>query len=74
MSKLHESIKVSAVEFWEFIFAMAFALLNFNVIAWGVNKGVNETLFSGGKVMEYFIILTGVYLVATYEKLKAKKD
>lgn len=73
MSKLHESIKVSAVEFWEFIFAMAFALLNFNVIAWGVNKGVNETLFSGGKVMEYFIILTGVYLVATYEKLKAKK-
>lgn len=73
MSKLHESIKVSAVEFWEFIFAMGFALMNFNVIAWGINKGVNETLFSGGKVMEYFIILTGVYLVATYEKLKSKK-
>ncbi len=73
MSKLHESIKVSAVEFWEFIFAMVFALLSFNTIAWGINKGVNETLFSGGKVMEYFIILTGVYLVATYEKLKNKK-
>ncbi|MCX4364375.1 MAG: hypothetical protein OSJ70_01190 [Bacilli bacterium] len=73
MSKLHESIKVSAVEFWEFIFAMGFALLSFNTIAWGINKGVNEALFSGGKVMEYFIILTGVYLVATYEKLKNKK-
>lgn len=73
MSKLHESIKVSAVEFWEFIFAMGFALLNFNVIAWGINKGINESLFSGARVMEYFIILTGVYLVATYEKLKMKK-
>lgn len=73
MSKLHESIKVSAVEFWEFIFAMGFALLSFNTIAWGMNKGMNETLFSGGKVMEYFIIVTGVYLVATYEKLKVKK-
>lgn len=73
MSKLHESIKVSAVEFWEFIFVLGFALLNFNVIAWGINKGVNESLFSGAKVMEYFIILTGVYLVATYEKLKSKQ-
>lgn len=73
MSKLHESIKVSAVEFWEFIFAMGFALLSFNTIAWGINRGINETLFSGGRVMEYFIILTGVYLVATYEKLKTKK-
>lgn len=73
MSKLHDSIKVSAVEFWEFIFVLAFALFNFNLIAWGINLGEEITLFSGGKVLDYFIILTGVYLVSTYEKLKAKK-
>lgn len=73
MSKLHESIKVSAVEFWEFFFVLAFALLNFNLIAWGINLGEEVSLFTGGKVLDYFIILTGVYLVSTYEKLKAKK-
>ncbi len=73
MSKLHDSIKVSAVEFWEFIFVIAFALFNFNLIAWGINMGQEMNIFTGGKVLDYFIILTGVYLVSTYEKLKEKK-
>lgn len=73
MSKLRGKIKNKAIEFWTFVLVIAMALYNFNVIGFEGELGKSVVTFSGGKVVDFFLILGGFYLVSSYKRLKKDK-
>lgn len=65
-----KSSKITTIELWRFIFTVAIALGHLNTFIWR-NTGEN-LLFTGGRVLAFFLFLSGYFLMAHYKKQKAK--
>ena len=62
--------KISTIELWRFILTLAIALGHLNTFIW---QGKGETLFfTGGRVLAFFMFLSGYFLMAHYKKQKNK--
>ena len=62
--------KISTIELWRFIFVLAIALGHLNTFIW---QGKGESLFfTGGRVLAFFMFLSGYFLMAHYKKQKNK--
>lgn len=64
-----KSSKISTIELWRFIFTVAIALGHLNTFVW-INTGEN-LLFTGGRVIAFFLFLSGYFLMVHYKKQKA---
>lgn len=63
--------KNSTIELWRFILTVAIALGHLNSFVW---RGTGETLiFTGGRVLAFFMFLSGYFLMAHFQKQKANK-
>lgn len=60
--------KIATIGLWSFIFVVAIALGNLNIIVWH-NTGEN-LVFTGGYVLAFFMFLAGYFLMAHYKKQK----
>ena len=66
-----KSSKISTIELWRFIFTVAIALGHLNTFIW---RSTGENLiFTGGRVLAFFLFLSGYFLMAHYKKVKASK-
>lgn len=63
-----KSSKITTIGLWSFIFVVAIALGNLNIIVWS-NTGEN-LVFIGGSVLAFFMFLVGYFLMAHYKKSK----
>ncbi len=62
--------KISTIELWRFILVLAIALGHLNTFIW---QGKGESLFfTGGRVLAFFMFLSGYFLMAHYKKQKNK--
>ena len=62
--------KISTIELWRFILVLAIALGHLNTFIW---QGKGETIFfTGGRVLAFFMFLSGYFLMAHYKKQKNK--
>ena len=62
--------KISTIELWRFIFVLAIALGHLNTFIW---QGKGESLFfTGGRVLAFFMFLSGYFLMKHYKKQKNK--
>ena len=62
--------KISTIELWRFILVLAIALSHLNTFIW---QGKGESLFfTGGRVLAFFMFLSGYFLMAHYKKQKNK--
>ena len=68
-----KSSKITTIGLWSFIFVVAIALGNLNIIVWH-NTGEN-LVFTGGYVLAFFMFLAGYFLMAHYkEQNKSAKN
>ncbi len=63
-----KSSKITTVELWRFIFTVAIALGHVNSFVWS-NK-IDDLIFTGGRVLGFFLFLSGYFLMAHYKKRK----
>lgn len=65
---MKQSGKISTIELWRFILTIGIALGHLNSFIW---SNTNETLiFTGGRVLSFFLFLSGYFLMAHYQKHK----
>lgn len=64
-----KSKKIATIELWRFIFTVGIALGHLNSFIWR-NTGEN-LLFTGGRVLAFFLFLSGYFLMAHFKKQKA---
>ena len=65
-----KNYKISTIELWRFILVLAIALGHLNTFIW---QGKGETLFfTGGRVLAFFMFLSGYFLMAHYKEQKNK--
>ena len=65
-----ENKRLSTIELWRFIFVVALAIGNLNLIIWGP-KNVN-LIFNGSYFIAFFMFLAGYFLMNNYQKNKEK--
>lgn len=65
-----ENKRLSTIELWRFIFVVALAIGNLNLIIWGP-KNVN-LIFNGSYFIAFFMFLAGYFLMSNYQKNKEK--
>lgn len=63
-----KSQKIATIELWRFILTVAIALGHLNSFVW-VNTSEN-LVFTGGRVLAFFMFLSGYFLMAHYKKEK----
>ena len=68
---MKKSSKISTIELWRFILTVAIALGHLNSFIWR-DAGVDQ-IFSGGRVLAFFLFLSGYFLMAHFQKHK-KED
>lgn len=61
--------KIATIELWRFIFTVAIALGHLNTFVWR-NTGEN-LFFTGGRVLAFFMFLSGYFLMAHFKKQKS---
>lgn len=66
-----KSSKISTIELWRFILTVAIALSHLNTFIW--RDSGEDLIFTGGRVLAFFLFLSGYFLMAHYQKHK-KED
>ena len=66
-----KSSKISTIELWRFILTVAIALGHLNTFIW--RDSGEDLIFTGGRVLAFFLFLSGYFLMAHYQKHK-KED
>lgn len=66
-----KSRKISTIELWRFILTVAIALGHLNTFIW--RDSGEDLIFTGGRVLAFFLFLSGYFLMAHYQKHK-KED
>lgn len=66
-----KSSKISTIELWRFILTVAIALGHLNTFIW--RDFGEDLIFTGGRVLAFFLFLSGYFLMAHYQKHK-KED
>lgn len=66
-----KSSKISTIELWRFILTVAIALGHLNTFIW--RESGEDLIFTGGRVLAFFLFLSGYFLMAHYQKHK-KED
>ena len=62
--------KITTIELWRFIFTVAIALGHLNTFVW--RETGENLIFTGGRVLAFFMFLSGYFLMSHYKKQKAK--
>lgn len=65
---LMKNTKITTIELWRFILTVAIALGHLNTFVW-LDTGEN-LIFTGGRVLAFFMFLSGYFLMAHYKKQK----
>ncbi len=60
--------KITSIELWRFIFTVAIALGHLNTFVW--RETGENLIFTGGRVLAFFLFLSGYFLMAHYKKVK----
>ena len=63
-----KNTKITTIELWRFILTVAIALGHLNTFVW-LDTGEN-LIFTGGRVLAFFMFLSGYFLMAHYKKQK----
>ena len=66
-----KSSKILTIELWRFILTVAIALGHLNTFIW--RESGEDLIFTGGRVLAFFLFLSGYFLMAHYQKHK-KED
>ena len=64
-----KSSKITTIELWRFILTVAIALGHVNTFVW--RETGENLIFTGGRVLAFFMFLSGYFLMAHYKKIKA---
>lgn len=65
-----ENKRISTIELWRFIFVIALAIGNLNLIVWGPKNA--NLIFNGSYFIAFFMFLAGYFLMSNYQKNKDK--
>ncbi len=68
---MKQSGKIATIELWRFILTVAIALGHVNSFVWR-EKGV-DLIFNGGRVLAFFLFLSGYFLMAHFQKRKKEE-
>lgn len=63
-----KSSKISTIELWRFILTVAIALGHLNSFIW--SQSGEDLIFTGGRVLAFFLFLSGYFLMAHFQKHK----